>query len=195
MNKVEFLKELEFNLLKMNVSDKNKFITYYDEMISDYIENGMMEEEAVIKIGTPVSIAKELMEDYDSVKLNLPSTGSRVVNIVLTIIGFPLWGSVLLSVILLIFSIYILFWCVPFVTGAGCVGLSASAMIGIIGAPFIMSHSFSLGMLQLGLGIASIGISILLGIVTIDLTKKFVILTKKFNVKLVALFKKKVVIR
>lgn len=195
MNKVEFLKELEFNLLKMNVSDKNKFITYYDEMISDYIENGMMEEEAVKKIGTPVSIAKELMEDYDSVKLNLPSTGSRAINIILTIIGFPLWGSVLLSVILLVFSIYVLFWCVPFCTGAGCIGLSASAIIGIIGSPFVMSHSFSIGMLQLGAGIASIGISILLGIVTIDLTKKFIIITKKFNVKLVALFKKKVVIR
>ena len=31
----------------MNDSENNKFITYDDEMISDYIENGMIEEEAV----------------------------------------------------------------------------------------------------------------------------------------------------
>lgn len=195
MNKLEFLKELAFYLQKMNNSEKNKFIIYYDEMISDYVENGVTEEEAVKKIGTPMKIAEELLDDYDSVKLNLPSTGSRALNIILTIIGFPLWGSMLLMVILLVFSIYVLIWCVPFVTGAGCAGFFASAIIGIVGAPFVITKSVSVGIMQLGTGIASIGISVLLGIVTIDLSKKFINITKKFNVKLAALFKKKVVIR
>ncbi len=195
MNKVEFLKELAFCLQKMNDSERNKFVIYYDEMISDYVENGVTEEEAVKKIGTPMKIAEELLDDYDSVKLNLPSTGSRSLNMLLTIIGFPLWGSVLLAVILCIFSIYIIIWCIPFATGAGSAGLFASAIIGIIGTPFVVTESLSIGIMQLGSGIASIGISILLGIATIDLSRKFISITKKFNVKLVALFKKKVVIR
>jgi uncharacterized membrane protein len=195
MNKEEFLKELAFYLQKMNDTEKNKFLIYYDEMISDYVENGMTEKDAINKIGTPKKIAEELLSNYDSVKLNLPSTGSRVLNITLTIIGFPLWGSVLLSIILLVFSLYVLIWCVPFATGAGCAGFLASSIIGIIGTPFVMAKSISIGMMQLGTGIASIGISLLLGIVTIFLSKKFVITTKKLNIKLIGLFRKKVVIQ
>ena len=195
MNKVEFLKELELNLFKMKDSEKNKFITYYDEMISDYIENGMVEDEAVKKIGTPNKIAQELMGEYDSVKLNLPSFGSKSLNIIITIIGFPLWGSVLLTVALLVLSAYILLWCIPIAAGAGCVGFLASAIVGIVGAPFVIAQSISIGVIQLGSGIASIGISLLLGIATIASTKKFISITKNFNIKLVALFKRKVVIR
>lgn len=195
MNKVEFLKELSFYLQKMNDIEKNKFIIYYDEMISDYVENGAAEEEAIRKIGTPLKIAEDLLDDYDSVKLNLPSTGSRALNIVLMTIGFPLWGSVLLAVVLMILSIYILIWCIPFVTGAGSVGFFASAIVGIIGTPFVMAKNVSLGIMQMGTSLVSIGITVLLGTATIDLSKKFINLTKKFNVKLLTLFKKKVVIR
>ncbi len=195
MNKAEFLKSLDADLQNMNAAEKKKYLIYYDEMISDYVENGVAEEEAVNKIGTPAKIAKELLEDYDSVKFNLPTTGSRMLNITLTIIGFPLWGSVLLAIALLVLSIYVLIWCVPFATAAGCVGLFSTAIIGIAGSPFIMAKSISIGVMQLGLGIASIGLAVLLGIASIYLSKKFVQITKKFNAKLVALFQKKVVIR
>lgn len=195
MNKVEFLKELELDLLKMKDSEKSKFIVYYDEMISDYIENGIVEDEAVKKVGAPDKIAQELMGEYDSVKLNLPSFGSKSLNIIITIIGFPLWGSVLLSIALLVLSAYIILWCVPFAAGAGSLGFIASAIVGIVGAPFVIAQSISIGLIQLGSGIASIGISLILGIATVVLTKKFISITKKFNIKLVALFKKKVVIR
>lgn len=195
MSKIEFLKELEANLRKMNDSEKNKFITYYDEIISDYIENGMTEEEAVNKIGSPAKIAVELLEDYDSVRLRLPITQNKATNMVLTIIGFPLWGSVLLSVILLILSGYIILWCAPIATGAGSVGFFIAALVGVVGAPFVMTQNISIGVMQLGAGIASIGISVLLGYITIVLSKNFVIITKKYNAKLVKLYKKKVVIQ
>ena len=195
MNKAEFLNELSFCLHSMNDSEKNKFIIYYDEMISDYVENGMSEEGAVNKIGAPKKIAEELLGDYGSVKLNLPSTGSRWLNIILTVIGFPLWGSVLLAFLLMVFSVYLIIWCVPLVAGAGCVGFFASSIIGIVESPFLIIKSAPVGIMQLGTGIASIGISLLLGFATIDLSKKIIIVTKNLNIKLVALFKKKVVIR
>lgn len=195
MNKAEFLKELEFHLQKMNDSEKNKFITYYDEMISDYVENGRTEAEAVIKIGTPLNIAKELLEGYDNVKLNLPSTGNKFLNISIAIIGFPLWGSVLLTIALLVFSIYVMIWCVPVAAGAGCVGFFSSAIIGLIGTPLVMIRSIPLGVMQLGTSMASIGISVLLGIATVSMSKSFVGITKKFNGKLVQLFRKRAVVR
>lgn len=189
MNKAGFLKELDLYLHKMKDTEKNKFITYYDEMISDYIEHGISEEEAVIKIGAPRKIAEELLENYDSVRINLPSTGSKVFNITLLILGFPLWGSLLLAGILILISIYIVFWCIPFTTGVSCLGFLSTSIVGILGSPFIMSNSLSVGIIQLGTGIASIGISFLLGMVTVYLSKNFIVITKRFNIKLVKLFK------
>lgn len=195
MNKAGFLKELAFYLHKMNDEEKNKFISYYDEMISDYIENGISEEDAVSKIGAPQKIAEELLESYDSVQINMFSTRSKVLNIILLIIGFPLWGSLGLAAILLVLSFYICIWCIPVSTGAFSIGFFASSIIGVIGAPFIMSGNLSLGIMQLGTGIAFIGASFLLGLATIILSKKFIMITKAFNLRLSALFKKKVVIR
>jgi uncharacterized membrane protein len=195
MNKIVFLKELELNLSKLKASDIEKHITFYDEMISDYMENGMLEEAAVAKIGDPKTIAEELIEGYDSIKIDMPVTRSKLLNMTLLILGFPLWGSLLLSGILLLASIYIVLWCIPFVTGVGSIGFFTTSVIGIIGAPFIMVKSLPVGFVQLGTGIASIGISFLLGIATLIMCKKFSDLTKMFNYKLKTFLKRRVIIR
>jgi len=189
MNKAEFLNELSFCLQNMNNSEKNKFIIFYDEMLSDYVENGMTEEDAGGKIGDPKKIA-----DYGSVKINLPFTGIRGLNYILTIIGFPLWGSVLLAFVLMVFSVYVIIWCVPFTTGALSIGFFTTSIIGIVGSPFVMLKNASMGIMQLGTGIASIGISLLLGLATLGLSKRLIIITKNLNAKLAALFKKKVIV-
>ncbi|MDF2802382.1 MAG: hypothetical protein K0S61_2285, partial [Anaerocolumna sp.] len=70
MDKDQFLKKLAVYLLKMNDGERKKFIIYYDEMISDYMENGMSEVEAVSKIGDPRAVAEELLKNYDSISIN-----------------------------------------------------------------------------------------------------------------------------
>lgn len=195
MNKNGFLKELSYHLQKMRAIEKNKFITYYDEIISDYIENGMPEEEAVSKVGGPKMIAEELLENHDYVKTKGSSIGSRILNVSLLILGFPLWGSLLLAGILLLLSFYVVLCCAPFITGVGCVGFFSTCIIGILGAPLIMLGSLSVGIVQLGTGIASFGISVLLGMATLSLSRIIIIVTKRFNIKLVSLFKQKVVVK
>lgn len=195
MNKTEFLSELELCLHRMKDSEKSKFITYYDEMIDDYVENGMTEAEAVDKIGVPKKIAGELLDNNDSVKLNFPFTGSRLFNVLITIIGFPLWGSFLLAFILMVFSVYVLIFCLPVATGAATVGFLAASIIGIIGSPIVMAHSLSTGLMQLGIGIASIGLSFFLCLITIALLKKFLAVNKRFNAFLKKMLKKKVIIK
>lgn len=195
MGKEEFLRQLEFNLQALNETEKKKSITYYEEIISDYIENGMSEEQAVQKVGNPGNIAKDLLDSNDSIELKLPSTGNRIINISLIVLGFPLWGCLLLSVALFVFSIYVLIWCVPFMAGAGCIGFFIASIVSIIGSPFVMLKNVPIGMLQLGAGIASLGFSVLLGFAAIYLSHIFTHLSKKFTKTIIALFKKKVVIR
>ena len=194
MNKLEFLSELENNLKKLEKDECRKFITYYEEMIEDYKENGVVEVEAIKKIGSPKSIANDILSEQDSVMIRIPSTGSRKINAILLIVGFPLWGSLLLAAALCVLSAYIVIWCIPFTTGVSAIGFFITMLVSILGSPFVMvKDSLAVGLIQFGLGFASIGISVLLAIVTVYLVKKFVPLSKSFTLKLVRSFQRKVV--
>ncbi|QAS61966.1 hypothetical protein [Clostridium septicum] len=102
-------------------------------------------------------------------------------------------GSLLLTVVLLILSAYIIIWCIPFTTGVSSIALLTAALFSIVGSPFMMADVLTVGIVQLGLGIASVGISILLGFITIYLSKKFIVITKQLTFKVFKSFNKKVV--
>jgi uncharacterized membrane protein len=193
MNKSEFLMELEKNLRRLKSQERNKFLNYYDEMIEDYKENGYKEEDAVNKIGNPQSIAAEIIENKNTIIIKIPSINNKKINSLLLILGFPLWGSLLLSAILLIISVYVIIWCLPFATGISCVGFLFASILSIIGSPFLMADTLSVGIVQLGIGVASIGVCILLGFATLYFTGKFKGITKSFTTKLYGVFKEKVV--
>ena len=110
------------------------------------------------------------------------------------ILGFPLWGSLLLAVALIILSIYIVILCVPFTTGVMSVSFFGAGLFGIIASPFLMFDGLALGIVQLGFCISLIGASILLGIITLYVSKKIMSITSKLIFKIVKSFKKKVVI-
>lgn len=63
MTKSEFLELLEKNLKALSVEERNKTITYYNEMISDMIDSGLTQEQAVAKLGKPTDIAKEIVDN------------------------------------------------------------------------------------------------------------------------------------
>ena len=193
MSKIEFLEILTEYLQKIEKKERDKFITYYDEMIEDYKENGYGELDAVKKIGNPRDIAMNILEEHNVDIVNLPLAQTKYLRMALLAIGFPLWGCVLLSVALLIISAIIVVWCVPITTGAGAFGFFITSIVGIIGSPFIMIDNLSVGIIQLGLGIASVGIGSLLTIATITISKKMIQITHILTFKLSNIWKKKAV--
>lgn len=193
MTKTTFIDTLRGLLQSLNEDECNKFISYYEEIIEDYKENGLTEEEVIKKIGTPQSIADNILSEQDSINIKVPSFSSKILNIILLILGFPLWGSLLLALVLLILSAYIIIWCIPFTTGASSIAFFVAALISIIGSPFMMADVLTVGIVQLGLGVSSVGLSILLGCITIYLSKKLVVITKKLTFKIFKSFNKKVV--
>ncbi len=63
MKKKEFLKKLKKGLAPMGGYERQRVLDYYDEMISDRVENGKTEEEAVAELGSPeYVIEKTLIE-------------------------------------------------------------------------------------------------------------------------------------
>lgn len=53
MKKDEFISSLERLLRSLKREERNRFLSYYSEMIADYMEDGCEEEEAVQRIGNP----------------------------------------------------------------------------------------------------------------------------------------------
>lgn len=65
MNKNAFLKALKKELHTLRTSEIQKNIGYYEELIADMVENGLSEESAVEKIGSPKKAAREILENTD----------------------------------------------------------------------------------------------------------------------------------
>ena len=59
MKKDEFLSSLERLLRSLKREERNRFLSYYAEMIEDYMEDGCEEEDAVQRIGVPVRLHRK----------------------------------------------------------------------------------------------------------------------------------------
>ena len=168
MSKEEFLGSLNRLLKSLGKSEREKSLSYYNEIIDDYMEDGYTEEQAVEQIGNPGLIAQEILEEQQSQMKAPMSRGTKVLVAVLLVLGFPLWGSlmlagfcIVLSAVLLVLSAYIVIWCIPLCTGAASV---AGLILSVV----------SIGML-------SAGIFILTGLLTWVLGKYFVKVTASFS--------------
>lgn len=193
MIRSDFFEILKKSLESISKEERDKFITYYEEIIEDYKENGLTEEEALTTIGNPQNIANDILNEQGAITVKTPSSNSNILNILLLILGFPLWGSLLLAGVLILFSIYIIIWCIPLVTGVSSITFFLASLVSIVGAPFMIFDIPAVGVVQLGIGFASIGISVLLAFLTIFLSKRFMHITKNFTFRLYKILNKKVV--
>ena len=99
MAKSEFILKLYNKLKNFPEIEVNDRISFYSEIIDDYIDEGLSETEAVSKLGSIDEIAETIAEDIPLSKLAKKKLNNRnklsTLNIVLLIIGFPLWFSLL----------------------------------------------------------------------------------------------------
>ena len=187
MTKKEFLEELEELLIDADEDNKENSITYYDEMIEDFKENGLTEEEAIRKIGEPKDIVKSILGE-ESIVYKEVSGKLKILIMVLLILGLPIWGSVLFALVALILGVlmiilcgYVVIWCVPFMAGTFSLGSLVFGVISMIGSFVLMGQNLELGIFQLGLGISSMGLFIALAILTFKISKYFIKATKWFS--------------
>ena len=193
MSKVEFINDLRRLLATIDIAERNKFIAYYEEMIEDYKECGDTEEEVIRKIGSPKNIADNILKEQGTIDIKIPRFKSSPLNIILLILGFPLWGSLLLAFVLVIFAFYLTIGCIPFTTAVTSVAFFGAGLLSIIVSPIMISEILPAGIAQLGAGISLIGFSIILGVLTIFLSKKLFLITKIITNELINVFKRTVV--
>lgn len=191
MNKERFLSDLEKQLRFLSKTERQRQVSFYEEMIADSMEDGCSEEEAVQRIGNPGVIANEILQDQEEVPRQGMSVAAKVGIGILLILGFPLWGSLLLAVILCVLSAYIVIWCLPFTTGVLSLSMLAAAVISVVGAFPVAMESVGVGITQFGMGIVAAGIAGLCFLITIYLSMAFLKVTKFLTMKLIGLFRVK----
>lgn len=104
-------------------------------------------------------------------------TKDKIKSTIITVITFPLWGSMILAAIALLLGIYLIMWCIPIAAAVLSVGLAAIGLTGTVGSPIVMTESVGAGFTQFGVSLVSIGMAILLAMLAWMTGKKIISLT------------------
>ena len=196
MNKTDFLLALEEQLSALPWEEVSDRWDYYSEMIDDRMEEGLSEEEAVAELGTVNEIAAQILADIPLsalVKKKLKSQRRiKAWEIVLLVLGSPIWLSLLIAAFAVILSLYVVLWSVlislwaVFVSFVGCaLGCIAGGIV------FACSGRSPMGIAIISAGTVCAGLAIFMFFGCKAATAGILILTKKLAVWIKNLFRKK----
>ena len=196
MNRQEFLGRLDSGLAGLPQEDIAERLAFYNEMINDRMEDGLTEEEAVAAIGPVEEIVSQIIAETPLPKLVRerirPKRQLQVWEIVLLILGSPLWIPLLIAFFAVVLSLYIVIWAVIFslwvvfaaiaVSSLACFG--ASVWLIFRGGLIPASGAF-------GACLVLAGLAVFLFFACTALTKGAAILTKKIALGVKSLFIRK----
>lgn len=184
MNKTEFILELNEKLHGLPEDEIEKSIDFYDEIISDRIEDGADEEEAVASLGDIDDIVNTIISDIPLPKLikekMKPKRKLSTFEIVLLVLGAPIWLSLLLSLFAVVLSVYVVIWTVVVCLWAVFVSFVACALSAVVcGFVFMGFTNVYTGLAIVGAGVVLMGLSIFSFYLCKVLSKGMVLLSKK----------------
>lgn len=184
MTKQEFLTQLREKLSGLPQDDIDERVAFYGEMIDDRAEDGLSEVEAVNEIGSVDDIVEQTLAETPLTRIVKEKLRSKsrlkAWQIVLLAVGSPIWASLLIAALAVIFSLWISGWAVIISLWAVVVSSAATAVGGIVsGVVFIVRGNLLSGIFTIGSAVALVGVFIFLLFGCKALTKWFAQLTKK----------------
>ncbi len=166
MNKIEFLFGLEKKLQPLPDAERQQSLEYYSEIIDDHMDDGMTEEAAVAACGNINEIAEQIIVDTPLTKLVKQKTKNRrrmqAWEIVLIVLGFPIWFSLAVAVFCVLLAISVVLWCVVmciFVAGISCGACAFALSVAAIAS--MIAGNFMPGLFLLGCAMICAGLTIL----------------------------------
>lgn len=196
MTKAAFLRKLEENLSGIPREDIKRSLDYYGEMIDDRIEDGMSESEAVYAVGEPEEVAKRIICDIPLAKLMKkmvnPGRKMRAWEIVLIVLGAPIWISVLVALFAVVISFWAVFYSFIISLYAVVFSLGVCAVGGAVAALIYFASGNSLGALFLfASALVCAGLTPLLFLACNKFSKLVLLITKKTVVAFKKFFMRK----
>jgi len=189
MNKEGFINELKTRLNGLPKEDLDERISFYEEMISDRVEDGMSEEEAVSEIGPIDSVVDQIMSEIPLTRLVKqkvrPKQKMKTWQIVLLAVGSVVWVPLLIAFAAVAFALYIVLWALVISLYAVTLTFAACA-ISSIPMAFIFGKDGNVpGVLfSIAAGLVLAGLAIFLFFACIGVTKGVIRLTGKLMLKL-----------
>ena len=137
-------------------------IRFYEELIDDKMEEGLTEEEAVASLGSLEEVIARMGAEMPPLKTK-KAGHLRWWEILLLVLGFPLWFPLLVAAAAVAFSIYVCLWSIVVCVWAGFVSVAVCSFFAIVaGIGYILFGTKLTGLAMLGAGIACLGLSIFL---------------------------------
>lgn len=196
MKKLDFILTLHNRLSGLPQDVAEEWLLFYNEMIDDRMEEGLSEEEAVAAAGSMDEIVQQIIAETPlaaiAKKSLKPKRRLNVLEIVLLILGFPIWFSLLLSGFAVVFSIYVVLWSVIISLWAVFVSVAISSFAVIVaGIILICTGNALTGVVMLGAALICAGLSILMFFGCKAATKGILLLTKQIGIWIKNCFIKK----
>lgn len=194
MRKEEFLNELKSKLVGLPKEDIDYRLSFYEEMIDDRLDEGISEEQAVAEIGSEDDNVTEIAKETPLATLVKekvkPKRTLKDWEIILIIVGFPLWFPVALFASFIVLLAYFLIWIfvivaysVEFSLIASSIAGSISFLGGLFNGEFLLTN--------LGAAMLSGGLAIFLFFGCYFITKATLKLSNKILTSIKAAFIKK----
>lgn len=186
MCKQEFLAQLQKALSGLPKNDVAERLTFYSEMIEDRMEEGLSEEDAVAAVGSVEDIAAQVIADTPLTKIVKERTNPKrqlsAWEIILLLLGAPLWLPVLVAVISVgialyasLLSVLIALWAVWVAVGVSALGCALGGII------LVCTNLLLPGVALLAIGLFLAGLTIFLFFICKLAAKGTWFLTKKLG--------------
>ena len=183
MTKHDFLLLLQDRISALPQEDVAQRVDFYGEMIDDRIEEGLTEAEAVAAVGCLDEIAAQILAEHSPAEPSAqdpsPKRKKSWWEILLLVLGAPLWGALALAALAIVLSVYVSVWATmaSFWACFGTVALSAPAGVLFGFANLFIGDAIS-GLALIGAGIFCAGFAIVLFFGCMQGTLALVKLTK-----------------
>ena len=193
MNKIQFLMLLHDRLSGLPREEIEERLNFYGEMIDDRVEEGLSEEEAVADVGNVDQIVDQILQEIPLMKIVKekikPKRKLKVLEIILLSLGSPIWGSLLIAALAVVFSLYLSLWSVIISLWAVFVALGACVLGGLGNGIFLMcSGNGAAGAVYFGASVVCAGLTVFFFLGCKLATKGMIRLTKKIVLWVKGLF-------
>ena len=183
MKREEYLDRIRALLQNLPPEDLERSLAFYAESIADRMEDGMSEEEAVASMESPEEAANAILLEQPLPTLVKVRVKERrqlsALEILLLVLGFPLWLPLLLTALVLVFTFILLAWVLVLVPASVCLALGVSA-IAVLFAGVLSLTKITLPAILAAPGAALIlaGLAILAGFIVVGTLRLALIVTR-----------------
>ncbi len=197
MNKQEFIANLRKKLTGLPRQELESRLNFYKELIDDRIEEGVSEKEAVAAIGSVEKVASQIKEDFSITTMqNKKIKQTRQLKaweIVLLVLGSPIWLSLLIAAFAVVISVYAVLWSLIISLWAVFASLACCAPCGIlVGIIYAFIGNTFFGIALVGTSVICAGLSIFMFFGCLAATRGACLLIKKMASGIKNVFKKEI---